>query len=73
MDMSSIPLSIEQHTLLFIVAFCIIYLIIHSDVFHEQILSKIDGATQGNYSTTWGQIIQMMATLGGIVVATMVI
>jgi len=70
---TSIPFAVEQNTVLFIIAFCIIYLLIHSDVFHEQILSKIDGATQGNYSTTWGQMIQMMATLGGIIVAVMVI
>lgn len=69
----NLPLSIEQNTALFIVVFCVIYLIIHSDVFHDQILSKINGATQGNYSTTWGQLIQMVATVSGIVLSVAVI
>ena len=49
----------EQHfSLLFLIIFVIEYLIVHSDVFIEMVLRKFDGAVEGNYSTTWGTMIQ---------------
>lgn len=47
----------EAHSLLFFVMFFISYLVLHSDVFITQTLSHVDGAVEGNYTTSWGTLI----------------
>jgi hypothetical protein len=48
----------EAHSLIFVMLFYLWYLVIHSDVFMVQILSKVDGAVEGNYTSTVGTLIQ---------------
>lgn len=47
----------EAHTFIFFALLFITYLVLHSDVFVTQTLSHVDGAVEGNYTTTWGTLI----------------
>lgn len=52
----------------FICLLFLVYLIIHSDIFVEKILSKTPGATYLKYPTTYGTIVQGLLTCGSAAV-----
>jgi hypothetical protein len=52
----------------FITLLFLMYLIIHSDIFIEKILSKASNATYMKYPTTYGTILQGLLTCGSAVV-----
>lgn len=55
----------ENHTLPFFGFFAIWYLMVHSDVMVDLVLSQIDGATVGYQSTTKGTLIQLALMIIG--------
>ncbi len=51
----------------FIALLFLVYLIIHSDIFIEKILSKAPSATYMKYPTTYGTILQGLLTCGSAI------
>lgn len=62
----------DVHTFFFCFMLFILYLIIHSDVFLDGVLSKFDGALVGNYATTYGTLIQGGTLLGSYIAMVMI-